>query len=446
MKVSPPVLFLELNEINFDFVRKYCDAGALPNFAYLLRSHPLHRTVSEKNYEELEPWIQWVTAHTGKPLREHGVFRLGDIVNTDIDQIWEQLERRGVRVGAVSPMNAKNRLRAPAFFIPDPWTRTEVTAGRVARDLYEAICIAVNENAAGRFDLSVVRRLLRGTVQYAHPRNYLRYAGYVLGSLRAAPWRRALFLDLLLGDLFVKEVERTSPQFATLFLNAGAHIQHHYMFCSSAYGGDRSNPRWYIKPGIDPVREVLELYDGIIGTVRRRFPAARVMLATGLHQDPHEQTTYYWRLRKHDEFLRKIGVPFASVEGRMSRDFLVRCESGEQALAAQRILESARALDGTELFEVDNRGTDLFAMLTYPENIPAEMGYTVDGKAFSQLGSDVVFVAIKNGRHNGIGYFLDAGSLPGDTAQEFPLASLPNRIAEAVLGPTGAASLTVPVG
>ncbi len=437
MKASPLVLFLELNEINFDFVRKYCEAGMLPNLADLLRRYPLHRTVSEKNYEELEPWIQWVTAHTGMPLREHGVFRLGDIINTDIDQIWEQLERRGVRVGAVSPMNAKNRLDAPAFFIPDPWTRTKVSAGPVAKDLYDAICVAVNENASGRFGPAVAWRLVRGMLAYARPRHYVKYLKYVIGSLRGAPWRRALFLDLLLGDLFVQEVRNTSPQFASLFLNAGAHIQHHYMFCSSAYGGERRNPGWYIKPGLDPVREVLELYDDMLGTVLREFPNARVMLATGLHQDPHEKMTYYWRLRRHDDFLRKIGVPFASVEGRMSRDFLVRCNSHEQALAAQKRIESAHAPNGAPLFEVDNRGMDLFVMLVYADNVDDAFTYTVGNQTFTDLASDVVFVAIKNGKHNGIGYFLDAGSRAGESASEFPLAALPRRIMEAVLGPAG---------
>jgi len=441
MKVASPVLFLELNEINFDFVRKYCAAGMLPNLAQLLRNFPLHRTSSEKNYEELEPWIQWVTAHTGKPLSEHGVFRLGDIINTDIDQIWEQLERRGVRVGAVSPMNAKNRLREPAFFIPDPWTRTKVSAGPVARDLHDAICVAVNENASGKFGLSVVRRLVRGLLAYARPANYLRYVRYVLGSVRGAPWRRALFLDLLLADVFVREVESTSPQFATLFLNAGAHIQHHYMFCSSAYAGERRNPNWYIKPGIDPVREVLELYDHIIGSVRRQFPKARFMLATGLHQDPHEKATYYWRLRQHDQFLRKIGLKFSSVEALMSRDFLVRFDNPELARDAQLRLESARAHDGAPLFEVDNRGADLFAMLVYPDPIGPGFAFTVGSEAFEDLASDVVFVAIKNGKHNGIGYFLDAGAMAGEEAREFPLSTLPTRIAEAVLGPTGPENL-----
>src|SRR4051794_16443678 len=103
------LLLLEFNEINFDSVAFYCAHGRLPNFRRLIDEHGWHTTTSEQAYEHIEPWIQWVTAHTGLSLAEHGVFRLGDIARTEIPQIWERLEERGLKVGAVSPMNAKHR-------------------------------------------------------------------------------------------------------------------------------------------------------------------------------------------------------------------------------------------------------------------------------------------------------------------------------------------------
>ena len=92
-----PLLFLELNEVNFDFLRGYAEQGRLPTFKRLLGAHGYALTTSETEYERIEPWIQWVTAHTGKPYVDHGVFRLGDIVNHDIPQVWEQLEGRGLQ-------------------------------------------------------------------------------------------------------------------------------------------------------------------------------------------------------------------------------------------------------------------------------------------------------------------------------------------------------------
>lgn len=429
-----PLLFLELNEVNFDFLRGYADAGRLPTFKALLDRHGFALTTSESRYEELEPWIQWVTAHTGKPYGDHGVFRLGDIVNHDIPQIWEQLEQRGLRVGALSPMNAKNRMRNAAFFVPDPWTATDVTAPRTLQALYAAIAQAVNDNSRSRVTLRSLADLLRGFAAYAAPGNYARYVALAAGSMRS-PWRKAMFLDLLLADVFLAEVRRTRPDFATLFVNAAAHIQHHYLFCSSVYAGHSRNPEWYVRSGSDPVFEVYSMYDSIVAGLMRRFPAARLMLGTGLHQVPHESVTFYWRLRDHAQFLRDIGVTFARVEPRMSRDFLVCFESEAAARAGQGVLESARAVDGGPLFEVDNRGSDAFVMLTYPRDIGERDGFRVGDRGFESLRNRVSFVALKNGEHDGVGYFIDTGRHLRPQDPPIPLASMPELINEALFGP-----------
>jgi hypothetical protein len=427
------LLFLELNEINFDYVATYCRRGLLPHLGRLIRDSGVARTVSEQRYEDLEPWIQWVTAHTGLRLADHGVFRLGDIVRHDIPQIWERLEDHGLRVGAISPMNAKNRLRQAAFFVPDPWTATEPTAAPRLRALYEGIAQAVNENAQSRLTARSMAGLLAGLAAYARAANYAEYLRLAATSPRR-PWRKALVLDLLLADVFVGAVRRSAPDFASLFLNAGAHIQHHYLFSSACYDGPHRNPAWYVPAGVDPVREAYELYDRIVGQVARAFPAARLMLATGLHQDPHDRLTYYWRLREHAAFLSRIGVPFRRVEPRMSRDFLVVCDSPQQAARAGERLSRAVASDGQPLFSVDNRGTDLFVELTYASEIGPGFGFTIDGETFAGLERDVAFVALKNGRHNGIGYFLDSGGGNGGARlREFPLADVPARILDALV-------------
>ncbi len=83
-----------MNEINFSFVEKYIKEGKeLPNFMKILQMQSC-RTISENKYELLEPWIQWVSAHTGKTFEEHNIFRLGDIVNSDVDQILKRLKEK----------------------------------------------------------------------------------------------------------------------------------------------------------------------------------------------------------------------------------------------------------------------------------------------------------------------------------------------------------------
>jgi hypothetical protein len=428
------LLFLELNEVNFDFLRRYARLGQLPTFSKLFAAQGYALTESEDQYEKLEPWIQWVTAHTGQSLAQHGVFRLGDIVSRDIPQIWEKLEERGMRVGAVSPMNAKNRLRQPAFFVPDPWTQTAVHASPVLQRLYEAIVQVVGDNASARVTPRSIANLLKGFVAFASPAHWGRYVKLAL-TARSRPWRKAIFLDLLLADVFMHEVRRTRPHFATLFVNAAAHIQHHYLFCSSVYEGGIRNPEWYVRPGVDPVLEVYQLYDRIIARAMAAFPQARLMIGTGLHQNPHPKVTFYWRLQDHAGFLRRLGVDFSSVQALMSRDFVVTCASPEAARAAEQRLGLVTANDGVPLFEVDNRGNDLFVMLTYPNDITGQTTYRLGDGAAQPLREHVVFVALKNGEHHGVGYFLDTARRFDPAARPIPLMSIPDLVMEAVLGP-----------
>jgi hypothetical protein len=299
------------------------------------------------------------------------------------------------------------------------------------KKLYGGIAQAVNDNANNKITLGTFFWLMAGWLGILNTRNisiYLRYISYV----PSRPWYKAIILDRILFDVFCNLSRKKHVDFATLFLNAGAHIQHHYMFSSQVYTGELRNPRWYIRPNYDPVLDVYSAYDEMIGEIRTRFPEARLMVATGLHQDPHPSLTFYWRLKDHAAFLREFGLPFTSVIPLMSRDFLVRCSGPEDAVQLERGLKSAKDMHGTPLFEVDNRGSDVFAMLTYPHEITNGMSFSMKGKVRSGLRKHVSFVAIKNGQHNGIGYFADSGSGLPARGHVLQLADLPSVIERAL--------------
>jgi hypothetical protein len=417
---SGSVILLELNEINFEYIKRYIELGYLPTFQRLIAQHGYSETTSEDRYEDIEPWIQWVTAHTGLTLAEHGVFRLGDITGTNIPQIWEQLESEaGVSVGAVCPMNAVNRLKNPAFFVPDPWTDTPASGPWLLRHMSDAISQAVNDNAQARLQPRSALALLAGWAVYSAPGNWHRYLRMAI-TAKSAPWRRAIFLDTLVGDVFLHLWRKHLPGFSSLFLNAGAHIQHHYMFSSRCYDGKFRNPDWYIRPGEDPLLEIYQAYDRTLAQVMTLPGSPRLFIATGLHQDPHDELTFYWRLRNHAGFLRRARLAFEDVQPRMSRDFLVICH------------DAARAADGERLFFVDNRGRDLFVMLEYPRDIGTGFRITINGQTMDDFRDEVVFVAIKNGKHNGIGYVIDSANASPVQNERFPLSTLMSRIKGAV--------------
>jgi hypothetical protein len=88
--------------------------------------------------------------------------------------------------------------------------------------------------------------------------------------------------------------------------------------------------------------------------------------------------------------------------------------------------------DGLPLFQVDNRGVDLFVTLTYPREISRGFEFTVDQETFSGLDQEVVFVALKNGQHNGTGYFLDTGADFRARNVRFELREMPRIVAGAL--------------
>lgn len=398
------LILVALNEINFDIARHYVGPLRLMSFERLLEAGGI-RTIAEDDYALLEPWIQWPSIHTGLSAAEHGIFRLGDIVDSRVPQIFEQLEEAGLRVGCVSPMNAANRMRAPAYFIPDPWTRTLTDGSWWSRNLASAISQAVNDNAQSHITPRSAAVLASASIRFARPSNYGLYGSLARRS-RGAPWRKALFFDLFLHDLHLRLFQGRRADFSTVFFNAGAHIQHHYFFNSpflKAVGAE--NPAWYAPPDVDPLGEMLQVYDRILADYLA-LRGTEIIVATGLAQKPYDRAKFYYRLRDHAGFLRSLGVTFRRVEPRMTRDFLIEFDDAHDAAASVGLLERC-VIAGSEmkLFgEVDNRGRSVFVTLTYPHLIDESTRFLVGSNGPIALSPHVAFVAVKNGMHQSEGF------------------------------------------
>ena len=405
------LVLLELNEINFDAVSFYLDGGVfLPGFKKVV-DKGLVITEAESEYKHLEPWIQWPSVHTGKAYDEHKVFRLGDFANSNQDQFFEKVEKAGFKVGAISPMNAANKLENPAYFIPDPWTQTSCDGSFFSRAITSAVSQAVNDNSQSKLTISTVLSLVLAFFALVRPLRFIPMVKYALRAL-GKPWRKALFLDMLLYEIHKTLFKRKSPNFSTLFLNAGAHIQHHYFFNSPFVDSpELQNPSWYIENDEDPILEMLKIYDEMLLDLLN-LPNTEVIVATGLSQKPYEQLKFYYRLKDHQGFLNAAGIDFSDVVPRMTRDFLVSFDTVEQAALAEKQLSEILVNNEVKLFEeIDNRGKDIFVVLTYPTEITQETMIAVSGRNLL-LSELVTFVAIKNGEHQskGFAYFSDGVS------------------------------------
>jgi hypothetical protein len=229
----------------------------------------------------------------------------------------------------------------------------------------------------------------------------------LIAATRKSPWLKSLVLDQLVHLVHRRLWARTSPDVSFLFLNAGAHVQHHYLFNSEFAESTSRNPGWYVPHDADPVRDMLRVYDSILADyLDLADGGARLLVATGLSQVPYDRVKFYYRLRDHAQFLSSAGVAFTRVLPRMTRDFEVECADGAAATAASATLQRMTlARDGVALFnDVELRDRSVFATLTYPNEIRTDDAAQLDGRTLTGFGRSVDFVAIKNGMHSARGY------------------------------------------
>ena len=403
------VISLELNELNFDVVKQYIADGELSNFSALLEKCQIRETVSEKKYRNLEPWIQWPTIYSGLDYEGHGLFRLGDCINSNHQQIFERIEAMADRpVVAISPMNAVNKVSDRSIFIPDPWTKTDVTGPWDCQIISKIVNKLVNNNSHGLgLTMKDAVLFLACLAKNVNIRLLMPMFKEVVRSIKHK-WAKPLVLDLVLSMLFISKVDKLNPVYASLFLNAGAHIQHHYTFSSAKYKGKLSNPEWFIKRDVDPLLAVYKVYDRILGVISKVYPDKTIFIATGLSQLPNPKMINYYRPKDHLSLLSRLGFDgsFVSLDPRMSRDFLVNFNSQEDAELFTQRLTDVKLTDGSQLFDADLRSNSVFCKVAYHGLPDSGLQVVRDGDTGLDFAAEFSHVTIENGIHRTTGYLV----------------------------------------
>ncbi|MDA7605003.1 hypothetical protein N8724_06380 [Candidatus Pelagibacter sp.] len=408
--MNKKLLFIQLNEINFELVDKYIlnsKKNKFTNLKHIRNSFKSFETYAEDKYKNLEPWIQWTSVHLGEEYQQHKIFRLGDIVNhPQKKQIFENIEDKGFSVGAISPMNVENRLKNPAYFISDPWTDTRSDSSGFSKRLSLLLKQSVNDNSSGKLSFNSVLTIFEiffKTLQFSKTLFLMR----LIFSSLYQPWKKSLVLDYLIHMIHLNLFKKKEPNFSSVFFNAGAHIQHHYFYNTKYIKNLPKNPKWYVKSYSDPIYDMLIVYDRIIyDYLKLSKNENQLIIATGLRQVPYDFAEFYYRLKNHAIFLKKIGISFTRVLPRMTRDFEIIFDNNENSIHAKRILENIKCKkDDLKIFgDIEMRQKSLFVSLTYPYEITNEDYLIINKDIELNFFNEVVFVAIKNGKHDSKGY------------------------------------------
>ena len=398
---------IELNEINFQWVKHYINNGELGNFNKLFSNFNICETKSEDTYQDLEPWIQWPSYYTCLPLSEHKCFNLGEGKLLSKKSIYSIYQNMGYNVLALSPMNLTFKEENDSILLPDPWTGHDYAVETNLTKLWRSISKIVNQNASGAISLRDYYSLSIGFIRYARIKHYLKYIRLLMLSLKYK-WAKAIILDLLLFDIFRSIKKSGCFQYSSIFLNAGAHIQHHHLYDSDCYQGKNMNPKSYSPASqtkIDPIYEILKIYDYIIGETINE--GSRVLFTSGLQQKENETPYYQYRPINHTSFYKEIGFKFKKVSARMSRDVSLTCETISQQEKNIELCNKIK-INGMNLFDynLENNTGNLFIRLAWRGNINSFEKVLINGKEID-IKNKIVLVSIENAIHQTAGWHID---------------------------------------
>ncbi|MFC5490324.1 hypothetical protein [Dokdonella soli] len=231
------VLLLELNEVNWRVVDRLTaqhGQAYLPNFQRLRTAGAWATQTAVEHPPHLDPWITWVTLHTGVPREVHGAAVLEqDAASISAPRLWDYAAEGGRSVGVFGSISAFPPRPVEGFIVPGPFAPSDDTypdslrpiqaLNRLGTSLHNRTGKSVTAFGAVRNAFDLLRLGLRMRTLYAVARQL------VLERVSSShKWRRVSLQPLLNFDFFAHLYRKFQPDFATWHTNHAAHYMHHY--------------------------------------------------------------------------------------------------------------------------------------------------------------------------------------------------------------------------
>ena len=365
------ILMLEFNELSPSLIERFMAEGHLPNFKRLHDESMAFVTDAQEKQENLEPWIQWVTMHTGLGYDQHGVFLLGDGHKCATKRTWDLVSDEGGRVLICGSMNLAYHRPLNGAVIPDPWTQgVEPQPANEFDEYLKFVTTNVREHTNERVPLKKADYLTFLKYMLGHGLSWSTISFILRQQVRERfipehRWRRAIVLDRLQFDLFRSYYRKLDPHFATFFINSTAHYQH-------MYWRNLDPAAFKVKPTADDQADhataVLYGYqqmDWIVGQALELAGQDRtIVFASALGQQPclkyeDQGGKVFYRPKEVDAFLKHVGLTMPyRVEPVMSEEFNLHFQSDADAAQAEAILGDVK-VNGRPGLRTRRNGRDI---------------------------------------------------------------------------------------
>ena len=370
------IISLELNELCPHLLDRWMGEGILPNFRQLHQQSQVFTTYPDSDKpDELEPWIQWYSIHTGLPFSEHGVFHLTDGRDAPHRDIWQYLMEHGQNVMNFSSMNTAPFAKGGSLFLADPWCDDRRNSPAELNQFAAFVAHNVREhsNRQNRLGLADYAAFIgfmatHGWSPATIKRTMIQLIGEKSDPARAA--QRVAILDAMQFDVFAHYFKRLKPAFASFFVNSVAHLQH-------SYWRHMEPDAFSVKPGkrdLDrygtAIKDGYIAMDALVGRFLRLAIRhdATIILQTALSQQPFvkyekQGSQHFYRLSDLGGFLQHCGISAEHAEPTMTHQYMLHFKDQKDRDAARTRLESWESAKGAKVFgfsEHDREETALY--------------------------------------------------------------------------------------
>ncbi len=372
------LLIIELNEFNEELLEKSSKDLKLNNIKRFLQMNNSETiSMDEKEHFGLDPWVQWVSIHTGYPHEIHKIDHLADVVNLTYPQIWETLGEKGYSSGIWGAMNAsRNNAKGCCFFLPDPWTYSEKAVPEVIND-FLALPRYFSKNYLSISFSRVIPMILKlfkfitfeGNIFYL--RREIFYSLKCLFKVGLNDNLLFSLFDLFSAKIFIKFKRIYNPDFSIIFLNGLAHAQHKDWFKNKL----NKNMKFTIKT-----------VDKILGIIFDDLSENdSILILNGLGQKNVAGSEHYvYRQNDPKLFLKNMKINFLDLEQCMTNESHVTFNNISELNYAFNLLKNA-SINGEKLFYVEKNGKNskkLFFQLDYFRSSKINAEFIVDKKNY----------------------------------------------------------------
>ena len=343
MCMEKKLFIIEINECDFEFFLYGAKKYNFPAIKKFLSNKKKISTFTKDKHEgfNLDPWVQWVSVHTGKSSKKHKIFRLGLTLDKSIKQIWETLSAKKINTTVWGAFNSTlNKKKNIDLFFPDPWSFNQ----KAFPDYFNSFLklpryYAKNYPDINKFKIIfyiwiffykiIFSRLFFNIIEILPDltKNFL--------NSKFKSFNLYFFLDLISLLILKKNLKKSKSKLLIVALNSFAHYQHNY-WDNKKY---EYTYFWYLNKMI-----------GIINEIEKNYFSSIILNGFSQKKIKNE---YHLRPKEPQFFFKKLNLNFQNVEPDMTSGAIVSFKNFDDKNMAIKKIRSLK-LYSYPLFDIQN--------------------------------------------------------------------------------------------